>query len=168
MSVDGYIAKPNDDLSFLNIVDKEGEDYGYFDFIKTVDVIIMGRKTYDWVVKEVGAFDDEGKDVYVMTSAARPGVGKIRFYTDDLKDLIKRLKSQPGQNIFCDGGAEIVTELLTADLIDEMIISVIPILVGEGIRLFKDGRPEQRLSLAGVKGFDTGLVQLHYKRFVVS
>ncbi|MFD2730321.1 dihydrofolate reductase family protein [Pedobacter alpinus] len=65
--------------------------------------------------------------------------------------------------MFCDGGAEIVNELLKSDLIDEFIISVIPILVGNGIKLFKDGRPEQKLELISVKSFDKGLTQLHYK-----
>ena len=52
-SLDGYIAQPNDDLSFLSIVEKEGEDYGYADFIKKVDTVVLGRKTYDWIMKHV-------------------------------------------------------------------------------------------------------------------
>lgn len=75
-----------------------------------------------------------------------------------------KLKSENGKNIFCEGGAEIVNELLKNDLLDEIIISVIPILVGNGTRLFKDGRLEQKLQLVNVKTFDTGLTQLHYKR----
>ena len=68
------------------------------------------------------------------------------------------------QNIYCDGGAEIVNELLKDNLIDEFIISVIPILVGNGTKLFKDNRPEQKLELVSVKSFDKGLTQLHFKR----
>jgi len=69
-----------------------------------------------------------------------------------------------GENLFCYGGAEIVNELLQNDLIDEYIISVVPILVGKGTKLFKDGRPEQKLKLIKVKAFKTGLTQLHYRR----
>ncbi len=54
-SLDGYIAQPNDDLSFLKLVEKEGEDYGYAEFVATVDTLIVGRKTYDYVIKEIGA-----------------------------------------------------------------------------------------------------------------
>jgi dihydrofolate reductase len=54
-SLDGYIAKPDDDLSFLKIVEKEGEDYGYAEFTSTIDTIILGRKTYDWVLGKIGA-----------------------------------------------------------------------------------------------------------------
>ncbi|PRY07390.1 dihydrofolate reductase [Pontibacter ummariensis] len=165
MSLDGYIAGPNDDLTFLSTVEKEGEDYGYSAFYKTVDTIILGRKTYDWVMKQVPVFPHSGKESYILTSTARPAIGKTRFYTGDVKELIAKLKSQPGKNIFIDGGAETVTALLQDKLVDEFYISIIPILLGEGIRLFKDGRPAQQLKLVETKPYDTGLVQLHYKRF---
>ena len=165
-SLDGYIAKPDDDLSFLKIVEKEGEDYGYTEFTSTIDTIILGRKTYDWVLGKIGAshYDNGERNVYVITRTERPGVGKTKFYTGDITELVRQLKSENGKNIYCDGGAEIVNELLKNDLIDEFIISVIPVLVGDGIRLFKDGRPEQQLTLVNTKTFDTGLTQLHYKR----
>jgi dihydrofolate reductase len=72
------------------------------------------------------------------------------------------LKGEAGKNIFIDGGAELVTTLLQQNLIDELILSIIPVLLGGGIRLFRDGRPEQRLKVLGSKQFDTGLIQLHY------
>lgn len=165
-SLDGYIAKPNDDLSFLKLIEKEGEDYGYAEFTSTIDTIIIGRKTFDYVLKEIGAshYDNGERDVYVITRTERPSMGKVQFYTGNLTELLQRLKSQNGKNIYCDGGAEIINELLKNDLIDEFIISVIPVLVGSGTRLFKDGRPEQQLELVLTKTFDTGLIQLHYKR----
>ena len=165
-SLDGYIAKPNDDLSFLKLVEKEGEDYGYAEFTSTIDTIILGRKTYDWVLREIGTshYDNGERSVYVITRTERPDVGKTKFYTGNLTELVHQLKSENGKNIYCDGGAEIVNELLKNDLIDEFIISVIPVLVGNGTRLFKDGRPEQQLELVDTKTFDTGLTQLHYRR----
>lgn len=165
-SLDGYIAKPNDDLSFLKLVEKEGEDYGYAKFTSTIDTIIVGRKTYDWVHREIGAshYDNGERDVYVITRSERPDVGKTKFYTGDLTELVHKLKNEKGKNIYCDGGAEVIDELLKNDLVDEFFISVIPVLVGSGTRLFKDGRPEQTLEFVTVKTFDTGLTQLHYKR----
>jgi len=165
-SLDGYIAKPNDDLSFLKLVEKEGEDYGYEEFTANIDTIILGRKTYDYVLKEIGSshYDNGQRDVYVITRTARPSVGRTTFYTGNLTELVEQLKSEKGKNIYCDGGAEIVNELLKSDLIDEFIISIVPILVGSGTRLFKNGRPEQQLELVNSETFDTGLTQLHYKR----
>jgi dihydrofolate reductase len=163
MSLDGYIAKPNDDLSFLTLVEKEGEDYGYTDFESTVDTVIIGRKTYDWVIKHFD-FPHTDKDTYIITRTKRQDKGSIKFYTGELTTLITKLKKQEGKHIFCDGGAEIVTELLKNSLIDEFIISVIPIILGNGTRLFKEGIAEQQLKLLDVKTFETGLTQVCYAR----
>jgi dihydrofolate reductase len=163
-SLDGYIAKPNDDLGFLSIVEQEGQDYGYADFVSTVDAVIVGRKTYDKVISMGFDFPHADKDAYIITRTPRPTIGSVKFYTGDLKALVEKLKSENGKNIFCDGGAEIVNQLLQHDLIDEFIISVIPILVGNGTKLFKDGRPEQKLELVSTKQFEKGLTQLHYRR----
>lgn len=165
-SLDGYIAKPNDDLSFLKLVEKEGEDYGYAKFTDTIDTLIIGRRTYDYVLKEIGSshYDNGKRDVYVITRTERPKVGRTTFYTGNLTELVEQLKSEKGKNIYCDGGAEVINELLKHDLIDEFIISIVPVLLGNGTRLFKDGRPEQTLEFVSAKAFDTGLTQLYYKR----
>lgn len=166
MSLDGYIAAPDDNLDFLSTVEQEGEDYGYGDFIKTVDTVIMGRRTYEIVVSMMaGHFPHTEKDAYIITQKTRPDVGSVKFYSGDLKALVHKLKSEKGKDIFCDGGAEIANELLKNDLIDEFIISIIPVLLGDGIKLFKDGRPELKLELISTKQYEKGLVQLHYKRF---
>ncbi|WAC41545.1 dihydrofolate reductase family protein [Pedobacter sp. SL55] len=166
MSLDGYIAKPNDDLSFLKLVEKEGEDYGYAQFTDNIDTLIIGRKTYDYVVKEIGSsyYENGERDVYVITRTERQRVGRTIFYTGNIAELAKQLKSEKGKNIYCDGGSEVINELLKHDLIDEFIISIIPILLGEGTKLFKDRRPEQALEFITAKTFTTGLAQLHYKR----
>ena len=165
-SLDGYIAKPNNDLGFLKLVEKEGEDYGYKEFTNTIDTLIIGRKTYDYVLREIGpSFYDNGqREVYVITRTQKPKVGRTNFYTGKLTDLVERLRFEKGKNIYCDGGAEVINELLKNDLIDEFIISVVPVLLGNGTRLFKDGRPEQLLEFVKAKTFETGLAQLHYKR----
>lgn len=163
VSLDGYIAKPGDDLSFLDRVQKEGEDYGYKRFLQSVDTVIIGRRTYDWVLARIGEYPDSEKTVYVISRTNRPSLARVHYYSGRMTELIQELKKHPGKNIFCDGGAEIVNLLLDEQLFDELIISVIPVLTGEGIRLFRDGRPEQDLELVSAKSFDTGLVQLHYR-----
>lgn len=163
-SVDGYIAKPNDDLEFLSVVHKEGEDYGYTAFLESVDTIIIGRKTYDWVLNQVPEFPHSDKQVFVITRTEKPAQKNITFYAGDLQALIRQLQQTGGKHIFIDGGAMLVNALMQLDLIDEYIISIIPILVGDGIKLFNNGRPEHPLQLVSVQHFDTGLVQLHYIR----
>ncbi|MFN3848719.1 MAG: dihydrofolate reductase family protein [Spirosomataceae bacterium] len=164
MSLDGYIAQPNDNLDFLSIVEKEGEDYGYNDFIQTIDTVIVGRKTYDKVLSMGYDFPHADKESYIITRTQRPPIGNITFYTEDLKTLVENLKAKEGKNIFCDGGAEIVNELLKHNLIDEFYISIIPIMIGSGTPLFKDERPETNLKLISTKAYEKGLVQLHYSR----
>lgn len=164
MTLDGYIATKDNSLDFLSIVEKEGEDYGYNDFVKSVDAVIIGRKTYEKVISMGYEYPHTDKDVYILTREAKPSIGSFKFYNGELKQLVDTLKSQAGKNIYCDGGAEIANELIKEDLVDEYIISVIPMLLGDGIKLFKDGRPEQKLALILTKQFDKGLTLLHYKR----
>lgn len=164
MSLDGYIAKPDGDISFLSIVEQEGEDYGYTHFSEQTDVVILGRKTYEKILSFDCEFPYGAKKVYVITHQQQGSDKRVKFYSGDLGTLIDQIKQEDGKNIYVDGGAEIISQLLKLDLIDEMQISVIPILIGDGIPLFGKGIPEQKLHLAGSVSFKKGLVQLHYKR----
>lgn len=162
MSLDGYIAKPDDDISFLDEMNQEGEDYGYSAFIETIDTVILGRKTYDKILS-MGMENPYGnRDVFVVTRTPRENSGKTTFYSGDLKELVTTLKSKSGKNIYCDGGAEIIAQLLHKNLIDEMTVSIIPILLGDGIRLFGANFQEQNLKLVKCQSFEKGLVQVHY------
>ncbi len=162
-SVDGFIAAPGDDLSFLNPMEKDGEDYGYGAFIAGVDTVIMGRRTYDWVIKAAGGYQEKNKPVYIITRTERPQEGNVHFYTDDPATLIETLREKEGKNIFLDGGAELIHYFMQKKLIDEWIISVIPVMLGDGVRLFQPPFPLHDLLFVSSKSFDTGLVQLHYK-----
>lgn len=162
-SLDGYIATNAGDLDFLSAVEKPGEDYGYADFIAGIDTVILGRKTYEKVLSFGIPFPHADKKTFVVTRTEKPAEGTIVFYTKSLAELVSALKQENGKNIFCDGGGEIVHELLKQQLIDELIVSYIPVLLGEGIPLFKPGRPQQPLELVSAKSFEKGLVQLHYR-----
>lgn len=164
MSLDGYIAGTEGDISFLDEMSQEDEDYGYTDFIETVDTVILGRKTYDKIVS-MGIQSPYGeRKVFVLTRTQQPNSGTIEFYSGNLRDLVLALTNHPGKNIYCDGGAETILQLLNEDLIDEMTISVIPILLGEGISLFGSKFPPKKLQLLTSKAYENGLVQLHYRR----
>ncbi|WP_448702346.1 dihydrofolate reductase family protein [Mucilaginibacter sp. AW1-3] len=162
MSLDGFIAKPDGSLDFLSIVEQKGEDYGYSEFIKDIDTVILGRKTYDKVLTFGVPFPHADKQTFVLTRTERPAEGNIAFYTGDLHALVSKLKTAAGKHIFVDGGADIVNQMMALNLIDEYIISIIPVYLGEGVPLFKQGRPEGKLKLISSKAFEKGLVQLHY------
>lgn len=164
-SLDGYIATKEGDISWLSIVEVAGEDYGYQKFVDSVDTVIMGRKTYDKVLSFGIEFPHKDKVCFVLSNSKHGKDDNVTFYSGSIPKLILNLKNQPGKDIYCDGGAETVLELLKANLIDQFVISVIPVILGDGIRLFQAFESEKtRLDLIEVKTFESGLVQLWYKR----
>lgn len=161
MSVDGYIAKHDGNLDFLAKVENPDEDYGYSNILHQIDTVIWGRKTFDKVLTFGNELPYQDKNVFVI-SKSRSGTHGHAVYRNDVVELIRELKMKEGLDIYCDGGGEIVFELLRHKMLDRIIISVIPYLLGDGVRLFKDGRPEQDLKLTQTVSFPSGLVQLHY------
>jgi dihydrofolate reductase len=162
MSLDGYIAKPDGDIDFLSLVSTPNEDFGFSEFLEGVDTVIWGRKTFDKVLSFGKGVPYKNKQVFVM-SRQRTGRAGHAHYHSDVVELVRSLKVQPGKDIYCDGGGEIVFELLRNRLIDKMIINVIPHLLGDGIRLFRDGNVEQQLHVVQAKQFSSGLVQVWYE-----
>ena len=165
MSLDGFLAGDNDDLSWLDAMAKEGEDYGYADFTKNNDKYIVGHTTYKVVKNLIGEFPQSNQyDCYILSKSKSGKEDGVTFYNGDIKNLIEDLKAKGGKNIYCDGGGQIVQELMKHDLIDEYIISVIPTVLGKGKRLFLGDSPPINIKLIDTKSYDTGLVQLKYRR----
>ncbi|PTM01862.1 MAG: dihydrofolate reductase [Bacteroidetes bacterium] len=162
-SLDGYLAGPENDLSFLEKVHIAGEDYGYTTFVDGVDSVIVGRKTYQWVIDQGFEYPHADKETYIITRNTRESEGKRHFYTGDLKQLVAELKNRGSKDIYCDGGAEIVNLMLKQKLIDEIILSVVPVILGDGTPLFKNGLPKSELTLLNSQSYASGLVQLHYQ-----
>ena len=162
MSLDGYIATPDNGLEFLSLVEEKDQDYSYTDFVNTVDTVIVGRKSYDKVLSMGLEYPHTNKNLFIITRTPKPTVGSTKFYSGNLKELVLDLKSKKGKSIYVDGGAEVANELLKDNLIDEFYISIVPALLGNGISLFKSDRPDLRLKLISSKSYNKGLVQLHY------
>lgn len=160
--LDGFIATESDDISFLDAVTVEGEDYGYQAFMDTVEMVIVGSRTYEKVRAMGYEFPHGERETYVITGKAKPANRNIQYYSGEVADLVKNLKARPGGTIFCDGGAQVANLLLKADLIDELVISIIPVLLGSGIRLFHEGHPNRKLQLLESQAYPSGLVQVRY------
>lgn len=161
-SLDGYIAKNDGDISWLSIVESTGVDYGYKEFIDSIDTVIMGRKTYEKVLTLTEQYPHADKISYIISRKVKQSTKSNLIFHNDPVKLVNDLIQIEGKSIFVDGGAEIVQCLLEQRLIDEIIISIIPILLGSGIRLFRDTLPEQHIQLLRADSYDSGLVQLHY------
>lgn len=161
MSLDGYIAKHDGDIEFLSVVETPDTDYGYKDLLNNIDTLIWGRKTFDKVLSIVSEVPHKDKKVYVV-SKSRKGNHEHAVYHPDVTELVKQLKQQEGKQIYCDGGSEIIAELMKHSLIDRIIVSVIPHLLGGGIPLFREGIPEKKLVFRQSITYPKGLVQLCY------
>ncbi|WP_236690307.1 dihydrofolate reductase family protein [Guptibacillus hwajinpoensis] len=160
-SVDGYIATENDSLDWLFRSEPEG-DAGYGEFYDTVDTVIMGRRTYDWVMEQVeGKYPYEDKQSYIYTSRLEESTSDITFTSEKPSTLIDRIKKVDGGTIWLVGGGAIINEFLQNNLIDEFIISIAPALIGKGIPLFNNSKMEHNLELTDVRRYGQ-FAQLHY------
>ena len=164
VSVDGFIAQDNDVLDFLSTVERPGEDYGYAAFVAGIDTLIMGRRTYDKVLSFGIPFPHKERKCYVVSRTREGEDENVTYYGGDLGALIRDLKAQDGKGIYVDGGSELVGELLKQDLIDRLVLSLIPTLVGSGVPLFSPDRGLQDLRLIKSVSYASGLVQLWYER----
>lgn len=169
MSLDGYLAAPNDDLSFLQQLPQTNEDYGYHDFIKDVDTVVMGRKTYGKLLSMEVTVPHSGCQHFVFTKDTNLTSSEtmVQYSHENPVEWMRSAKSQGGRSIYCDGGASLLRAFWEADLVDEWTISIIPVLLGNGIRLFESahaGFHPLWLNPTSVKHFESGLIQLHYAR----
>jgi dihydrofolate reductase len=161
MSVDGFIARPDGSIDWLATVEREGEDYGYKHFIDTVDTVILGRNTYDAVLR-FDAWPFAGKRCIVLTHrSAKPRPG-VQHFCGTLETLVEQLGKLGARHVYVDGGAAI-RGFLAAGLLDYLTVSVVPIVLGGGIPVFSDGTGERVLTLEESRAFSTGLMRLRYR-----
>lgn len=161
-SVDGCIARPDGGLDFLDRVQRAGEDYGFAAFFASVDALVMGRATWD-VVNAFPEWPYDGKRVIVLTNRpAEPRHGET-IAAGDVGALLERLHAEGVQRVYVDGGV-VIRQFLAAGVVDDLVLSVVPVLLGDGIRLFGAGVPETSLALVESRSWPTGLVQLRYRR----
>lgn len=166
MSLDGYIADQYGRVDWLEGQEQDGEMVdAYSEFIKSVDTVLMGWNTYHQIVTELspGEWVYKGMSSYVFTHRDMEAKEEILFCRENPCDIVEKLKTEQGKNIWICGGAGVVKQLMEQNQIDEYYISVIPVLLGSGIRLFKDGFEKEELRLIGTQNYN-GIVDLHYAR----
>jgi dihydrofolate reductase len=162
-SADGYIARPDGNLEWLTNRPAPAGFYGLPEFERSIDATILGRKTFDWSLQMGARFSAD--TTYYVFSHRPPGSGPagVHFVTESVGAFAERLRKQPGKNVWMMGGGEIIGSFLDEDAIDEFVITVMPIIIGEGIPLFAPRHRTVALRLLGVKQFPDGVVQPHYE-----
>ena len=162
-SADGYIARTDGSLDWLTRRPAPKGFYGLPKFSRSIDAKILGRKTFDLSVKMGANFSAD--DVHYVFSR-RPSPASVpagvQFVTDSIRSFAERLRKQTGKNIWMMGGGEIIGSFLDEDAIDEFIINVVPMFIGEGIPLIAPRHREVPLRLLSLHQFPDGVVQLHY------
>lgn len=165
-SIDGYIARPDGDLDWLTeYPNPEKTDYGYNEFYDSVETIIMGGRTYHSILAMDVKWSYEGKTVYVVTRTPGNDTEHIKFISDNIIETITSLKSAPGKDIWLVGGGELTAMLLNNGLVDEMIITIIPTVLGGGISLFQQSIQSEWDVIQLLK-FNNGVIQTTYKIIV--
>lgn len=162
ISVDGFMARADGSLDFLP--EGGGEPHGYDEFMSTVDALVIGRKTYETVLG-FGGWAYGNKPVFVLSSRelAPPPVGAIvQHLSGAPEDIVSALDGQGIHHIYVDGGLTI-QGFLRAGLIQRLIITRVPVLIGAGIPLFGAIGKDIRLKHVATRSYASGLVQSEYE-----
>ncbi len=160
-SIDGYIARKDGNLDWLNLACDAGEDYGFQQLLSSIDGVILGRNTYE-VAASVVDWPYLGKRIVVLSNSLKNVREEAELFSGDVVRLVSRLHSDGIKHIWIDGGVTI-SQFLDLEMVDSMTVSVIPIILGSGIRLFNPIAKEQGCRLISSASYPSGVVQLRYE-----
>ncbi len=165
-SLDGFIARESGDLDWLLKHDRSGEDHGYNSFISDIDVIVMGRGTYE-SVRSMGDWFYSRPVLVLSAQLAQQPVPpelkeKVRFSDKSPEGAMAMLQSEGARRAYVDGG-RVIRSFLALGMISDMVITRVPILLGAGRPLFGGGQRDVALAHKGTRSFPSGLVQSHYE-----
>lgn len=161
-SLDGFIARADGGLDWLSLVEMRDEDYGYARFAASIDALIMGRNTYDTALG-FEAWPYTGKRVIVLTNRPlEPRHGEEARRGSDLPALVEELADDGVYRAYIDGG-DVIRQFLAAGLVDDLTLSIVPIVLGSGKPLFGQLGAELLLQLESTQSWPSGLAQLRYR-----
>jgi dihydrofolate reductase len=159
-SLDGFIALPDGSVKWLDAVRLDGEDYGFDAFFASVDTLLMGRLTWETVLR-LGEWPYAGKRVVVLTHRPAEGRHGESFRAGEPAALLAQLRAEGARRVYVDGG-QVISQFLREGRVDELTVSIVPTLLGQGTRLFQGELPRRALRLASSHVYPSGLVQLRY------
>ena len=160
-SLDGFIARPDGGIDWLSIVERAGEDYGYRAFHESVDTVVVGRSTYNLALG-FEPWPYAGKRCVVLTHEPPAPRHGEEFYSGAPRELCARLSEQGVRRAYVDGGA-VIQQFLSAGLVTDLTVSFVPVLLGDGVRLFGITGGDILLELERSQSFPSGLVQVEYR-----
>jgi dihydrofolate reductase len=162
-SADGYIARPDGDLEWLTSRPKPKNFYGVAAFMKSIDTMILGRKTYEEGLRMGAKFDSGGRTVVFSRQAPPTDVPpSVEFVNQPVASFVRQLRDQPGKDIWLMGGGDIIASFLDQRAVDEFVITMAPVFIGDGIPLIARRHRHLPLTLLSTQSFEDGVVQVHY------
>ncbi len=163
-SLDGFIARSDGDIEWLVKYQQGDEDYGYHDFYATVGASIMGARTYEKASNLSGGIDQK-MPTYVVTHKrlSTTGYANVSLHSGGLPDLLRLIRRKTDKDIWLVGGGQLAQSFLRERLLDEIILSTVPVILGEGIPLFGETGKEVDLILREARAYRTGIVQTRYR-----
>jgi len=164
MSIDGFIADESGGVKWLEENGKGEGDNGYSQFLAQVDTIIMGKTSYDQVLT-FGEFPYPHHKCYVYSHHEQGSTQYVEFTQQSEIELLDSIRAHPGKDIWLLGGTKIVDSFLKQNLIDEFIITIIPVILGRGIPLFLPGHPNIPLQFHQIIKFGD-FAQIRYTRIL--
>lgn len=163
ISIDGFIARNDGSIDWLNQFEEEGNDYGYSKFYESIDVTLMGRKTYEQILSFDISFPYADKQNYVFSnSLSELNSPNTLLVQSDPAKFVGHLRNENAHTIWLIGGGELNGIMLQHKLIDKIIVTTIPVLLGEGIPLFSGQHKMVNLSLHSVESYQSGIIQQEY------
>lgn len=163
-TLDGYIARADGAIDWLTRIDENNTDYGYAPFYDSVDGVIMGSTTYE-LISSFGPWPYEDKPAFVFTRRSlQSELENVHFVTGDPKQVLVAPEFSHFKRLWLIGGSALIGSCEKKSLIDEYILTVLPVVLGHGLRLFASPISEQWLTLVACQQFNGGVLQLHYKR----
>lgn len=163
-SADGYIARPDGGLEWLTSRPAPKGFYGVETFMRSIDTMVMGRKTYEASLRLGARFDTGDRTIVFSRQAPPPDTPPgVEFVSAPTAEFVTRLRSHPGKDIWLMGGGELIASFLDGRAIDEFVVSMVPVFIGDGIPLIARRHRHVPLQLDSVERFDDGLVQLRYR-----
>lgn len=164
-SLDGYIARENGSIDWLTEYDNNSEtDYGYSEFYASIGTVLMGRKTYEQVLG-FGDWPYAEKKTYVFTRQKEPlrREKNVEFISGDIGEFVRHLKENAEKDIWLVGGSQLIKAFFEEDLVEDMIVFIVPIILGSGIPLFDRIGKEIKLKIGRVEKYKSGLVRIEYE-----
>ena len=164
-SLDGYIAREDGSIDWLTEYENNSEtDYGYSEFYESIGSVLMGRKTYEQVLG-FGNWPYGEKKSYVFTRQKAPMrlEKNVEFVSEDIGKFVHNLKENAEDDIWLVGGSQLIKVFLEENLVQDMIVFVVPVILGSGIPLFDHIGKEIRLKTGRIEKYENGLVRLEYK-----